>query len=69
MRRNTYFSILDCSNINNMRTTRNEGPPWALLEFSCIIGIAVRVVERQPKNTLALPKEDARQQWQWAEER
>ncbi|KAG2343240.1 hypothetical protein BDR05DRAFT_948329 [Suillus weaverae] len=39
----------DGNNFNDRRTTREDRPPWALLEFGCVIGITVRVMEEGRK--------------------
>jgi hypothetical protein len=45
-RRNTYLSVLYCSNFDNARTaTREDALPWASLEFGCFASVGVRLAK------------------------
>lgn len=43
------LSVFYCSNFNDRRATREYGSALALLEFVCVAGIAVRMVEKGRK--------------------
>ncbi|KAG1776225.1 hypothetical protein EV702DRAFT_1111104 [Suillus placidus] len=45
------LSVLDCSNVDDTRTTKEDGPPWTLLQFGWVIGIAMRTAESRRKAT------------------